>query len=194
MKTIYMKLTPRPGTPQESLGITWFSTMEMDGGAEKTLHYVQRAADKQNLGIDYSLIDFTEYAAMRATRKWLMTEPGDEVATKQYRLDLVRAGVYLDTADIIGFVCDGWNDHTVQVVTAYDCTTINIKTSVIVNQKFTPDSTTTKQLVRAAKAETDFEKVVDQTIKAGITILPVCSKCLKPWKDHDFGVPEPYCP
>lgn len=22
----------------------------------------------------------------------------------------------------------------------------------------------------------------------------VCQKCHKPWAEHDFGVPEPYCP
>lgn len=22
----------------------------------------------------------------------------------------------------------------------------------------------------------------------------VCPKCGKPWRDHDFGVPEPECP
>lgn len=88
--------------------------------------YGMASASLVNMG-QVEFVSGLEYNAIRAARRWLLTEPGYAAADKQFHVELVHAGLVPDTKDILGIVCTGEDDYRVQVVTATHIFTLDTK-------------------------------------------------------------------
>jgi len=123
MIILRMKVTPPAG--QEYLGISFYSCPDVKNNPQKTLAFVQQQAVRKGVRFTYELATDADYYAQRGARAWLMTDPSSELDNLRFEAELVRAGLYENGAEIIGFITV--NKDVVQVITEKTCRTIDTK-------------------------------------------------------------------
>ena len=122
MKTLRYK-----GTPPFGSAIFYSASVSDDTILASIIHPLKGWP----YGIVYTDVDDLTYFAIRAARLWLLSEPGDVAADKQFHVELVKAGLVPDTRDILGVVCTGEDDYRVQVVTEATIFTLDTNAATV---------------------------------------------------------------
>lgn len=119
MKTLRMRVVYQ----NSEMFASMYSCPDIKGNPQKTLAHVQKVGDRRNGPIArYELVDDQTYLVVKAARVWEMTPQGEVGDDMDFKIKMVRAGLFEDTGDILMLVKAG---DRVQVITEKEIVTVD---------------------------------------------------------------------